>query len=681
MHLIIGLLALLTTPMISQASPCSEFQWHYPSEMVEPESFRHAHQAMTSGRLSEARALFLDFLKTNPEGVLADGGHYAVASLPIEEDEPDKKALNVIDRLLEQRRNAPHSPYAPWALCRVGELYQEIGWSEEATGIFEEFLATYPRDPLTGGVLLNAGRSFLQTKKYIEAALIFRRLVEEPRWRHYHLEGAVGLADSTAFSHAWKQAYYWYQVVEAENPRLIRASATSSYHYGLTESQLGHKPGALKWFLITYNLHPQKVEAGHALIQIGEFLQKAQHEMPSLWFFHEAALRFKGHEPGRRGEAALTRWVVSYLASPHSEEERRALYERFDGLEIYLSVSWDGVIESARVLAQSPESELADEAQFWLARGYEETGDEKSALNAYRQLVESARHKIWKTKAEEILVGKLLHEFRGHYEGQAWVKLVQLYDVQKSLISVLPFNGEWTVMLAEAYRHIGLYRPAMKHYDEILAHDPETKLKEDILFWKVVLAHEQGDEQLTRKAANTYATIFPSGKWRSEIALRVGKLDVQLEDYESAVKQFSFALEQSRDPSIRRKAHGERARAFQVLGNVDSAIADYRQMIKEKTATLGIRLSLADLLYEKKQYQDAANEYKPIAEGDAIAEAKTWAQFRLAMCFQETGQQKAAAELLEKVRRLGQDVKELEATIQSAATAVIDEFIPRKNVS
>ena len=681
MHLIFGLLALLMTPMISQASPCSEFQWHYPSEMVEPEIFRKAREAMVGGKLSEARTLFLEFLKTNPEGVLAEGGYYVLASLPVEEDEPDKKALNAIDRLLEQRRKAPQSPYAPWALCRVGELYQEIGWTEEATGIFEEFLATYPRDSLTGGVLLNAGRSFLQTKKYIEAALIFRRLVEEPKWRHYHLEGAVGLADSTAFSHAWKQAYYWYQVVEAENPKLIRASATSAYHYGLTELQLGQKSRALEWFLITYNLHPQKVEAGHALIQIGEFLQKEHHEMPALWFFHEAALRFKNHEPGRRGEAALTRWVVSYLASPHSDEERRALYERFDSLEIYLSVSWDGVIESTRVLAQSPESELADEAQFWLARGYEETGDEKSALNAYRQLVESARHKVWKTKAEEILVGKLLYKFRNHYDGQAWVKLVQLYDAQRSLIDVLPFNGEWTVMLAEAYRHIGLFQAAMKQYNEILVHDPETKMKEDIYFWKVLLAHEQGEEQLIREAANMYSTNFPNGKWRSEIALRVGRLDVQQEDYESAVKQFSFVLEQSRDTSIRQKAHRERARAFQALGKVDSAVADYRKMIKEKTATLGTRLSLADLLYEEKRYQDAANVYQPIAESDAIAEAKTWAQFRLAMCFQETGQQKAAAELLEKVRGLGQDVKDFEATIQSAAAAVIEEFIPGKNVS
>ena len=274
-----------------------------------------------------------------------------------------------------------------------------------------------------------------------------------------------------------------------------------------------------------------------------------------------------------------------------------------------------------------------------------------------------------------------MDEFRGHYKGQAWVELIRLYDMQKSLVGVLPFNVEWMGMIAEAYRHIGLFGSAMKRYDEILEHNPETKLKEDIYFWKVVFAHDQGEGKLIRQAAKAYAEAYPSGKRRPEIAWLVGGIDVQEQDYKPAIKQFTFVLEQSQETTLRQKAHGERARAYQALGQIDSAIADYRQMIKEETATLGTQLSLADLLYEQKRYPDAAKVYQPIAENEAIAEAKTWAQFRLALCFQQTGKQKAAAELLGGIRAPGQDVKDLEVTIQSAAAAVIDEFIPRKNAS
>ena len=685
MHFIFIAVALLMFPVMSHASPCSDFPWLYPAEIVEPDMFRDAQHAMRSGQLSEARQLMSKFLNKHPEGALAKSGRWALASLPDEgeggESDRDQRRVNIIDQLTVQKRNDPKSPYAPWALCRVGELYRELDWMTEANGVYEEFLETYPEHPLAGGVLLNGGYGFIREKEYIEAALTFRRMLQKPQWEKFHIRGALGLADATALSQAWQQASYWYQVVEVENPRLIRTSALSSYHYGLSEFELGRPFHGMKWFLTTYNLHQEKVEAGQALNHIGNLLLKKRREMAALWFFHEAAFQYKTKEPGRRGELSLIRWIVSYLSSDHPLDERKVLYEQFDALEIYLSVSWDYVVESTRILADSPEADIAEEAQFWLAQGYQKTGDDKGALETYQLLVESADNESWRRKAQVILTEIVLTKLRAHYAQQAWVDLIQTYDSQETVIGLLPKNLEWMRMVADAYRFVGLPRQALMRYEELLKQDLSPTEHEQILIWNVALAKDTAEEDTIRQAADAYTHSYPKGKQRAGVALMLGQLDMREGKAESAVKQFTLVMKHGLDKKLQQQGRRERAYAYQQLGRYDDAIADYRQLIKSNTVSVGIRLSFADLLYEQKRFAEAESVYKPVAKSDSKEEAIAWAQFRLAMCYQKVGKQKVAADLLEDLRQPGRDVKDLEMTIQSAAAAAIDEFVPTKSRS
>ena len=138
---------LFLLPNMSLASPCPDFQWHYPAGMAEPESFMNARLAMEEDHAMKAREGFHRYVTENPEGVLAEGARYALASLPDHEDGPGENFLRIIDRLSEERAKNLDSPYAPWALCRIGELYEDAGWSSEALSTFEEFLEVYPNHP------------------------------------------------------------------------------------------------------------------------------------------------------------------------------------------------------------------------------------------------------------------------------------------------------------------------------------------------------------------------------------------------------------------------------------------------------------------------------------------------------------------------------------------------------
>ena len=651
-------LGLLMVPMLSHASPCSEFQWHYPSEMITPEGFEHGQEALRQSDHSKAREHFNEFLKEYPDGALAEAARYALASIPAEDDPPDKEDFNIIERLSVQRKVTPQSPYAPWALCRIGELYQKNELSSEAKSSFEEFLSTYPDHLLVGGVLLNAGDEFLKDKQYIEASLVYRRIVQESKWSRYHLKGALGLANATAFSHAWDQAFYWYQVVEVENPRLIRASPTSSYHYGLTQAQKKELLDAMDWYLITYNLHPEAVESGQALNHIGHYLLSQHRDMPALWFFQEAALRYENEEAGRRGKAALTRWVVSYLANEHTRDEWRALHDRLDALDLFLLVSWDGVIEAARVLTRAPESELAEEAQFWLGKGYEGLEDQESAMEAYGELVISGQHEPWKSHAQEILTAMLLTEFRELSKREKWVELLRLYDKQQLRLSFLSEKQEWMRLLADAYDHIGLSRQALKWYDAILKQPPPVEQHEEILFRSIRMAQDIQEFTRAQQIAETYLKTYPNGTRSEDVLLSLGRLAVSEKRYKESLKHFSQVVDHGHERTTQHEARLARARVHVALKQFKKAIKDYQYLIDHGSSPLAEKFALADLLYEQQEYTQALPIYRGITESEAIVEAKTWATFRLALCLQNTGQESKAKTLLEKISQPGKEVKE-----------------------
>ena len=637
-----------------------------------------ARTAMEDERTDEAQDLLRAYLADHAEGVFAEGAQFALASLPRQESDTEKEFLKIIDRLSNERERHTESVYAPWALCRIGELYGEVGWYAEANTTFEEFLESYPGDPLAGGVLVGVGNNFLHGHQYLEAALVFRRVVEEPQWQQNHLEGALGLADATALSRAWKQAMYWYGVVEAEDPKLLHRTPESLYRYSLTELKVGDPQLAISRLLILYNLHQDRDEAGHALNRIAAQLVEHQHDFISLWFSNHAAARYENREPGRRAKVAVARWIASYLTEQHSKEEWRNLYYRLDVLEILLSVSWDGVLEITQPLLNAPEHDLADEARFLLAQAFQEKGDLQSAINTYGHLVRMSHLDQWREKARNALTTIWTDQISVHHEQQAWVELVTFQEEHGDLQGLVPLGLPSMMILAESYQQVGLPDRALRWYDEILARHPQTHFREDILSKKIVLAHEIDDGELVRTVAQQYEESYPTGKWRGEIAMLLGRVALQEQQYDLAIQHFSTILEKGQDGAPTVEALRERAKAYRAAEQEDNAIKDYQQLVKQPGAEVVDHLSLADLLFDRQQYSQAGTVYEQFVRTDSVPEVVAWAKFRLALTYKQLGETKKATKLLKEFQQSAEQNAELEVTLRAAAAAVMNDRTMRK---
>ncbi len=661
-------------PSTAVGESCSDFSWHAPKDMVVPSMVQKAQDAIKAGSLREARELFSMYLLEHEEGVFADGVKWVMASLPDISDESGNEFLKKIERLQAMKTAHPDSTYAPWALCSMGQLYWDAGWHSEANALFEEFLGAYPNHPLAGGVMVEAGLGFLENKQFLEAALVLRRVVEEPKWETHRLNGALGLAEATAMSKAWEPAYYWYRVVEAESPELIRRSERSSYYFGLTELAVGDSDKAIPRFLNTVNLHPQQEIAGQALIRISEKLVLDGHDFLSLWFAEEAKRRFKGKEFGRRGQAAQTRWVVSYLSEDHSKEEWVNVYQRLDDLEIYLSVSWDNVVETARMLSQSPEPDLVEESLLWMGRGYHMIQDFPEAIRSFTRLAIVASSETFRKEAQDGLTTILNKQIQAFYDQQAWVRLLKYHEDQQEAFQFVPLTREHVKIVAQAYQKVNLPSKAMQWYDQLLEEHPESPLREEIFAQKVFLAEFQGPRSSIREAGEIYVREYPEGRWRAEVSAALGMESLDQKDYPNAIQAFSDVFPHTPKKVLQRYVLRQRALAYQQSGKRDLALKDLRQVVALDPLNMANVVRLGDFLFDEGDFADAELLYDQVLVSEAPIALKAWAKYRWGLSSEYQGNATEAQKLLAEVRQLETQSPEFENTIRAVAVAVLDEF-------
>ena len=181
-------------PSTALANPCHDFPWELLPAGDEPAMFTEARTAQSQGLTKEFVEGLKEFIRAMPEHPFVEAARFALAATVNNGAHQPDQFLDTIGNLQAARQRYPESRFSPWALCTVGDLYRQGGWYYEAKGTFEQFLNVYPGHSLTPGVLNGAGLNFLGNEQSLEAALVFRRVLDDPTWKSFHLGSRPGVS-------------------------------------------------------------------------------------------------------------------------------------------------------------------------------------------------------------------------------------------------------------------------------------------------------------------------------------------------------------------------------------------------------------------------------------------------------------------------------------------------------
>ncbi len=633
--------------------------------------FTEARVAMSQGLRKEARELLRTFIRTIPKHELAEGARFALASIVVDGRDAEDRFLETIGNLQAARQRYSDSSLSPWALCRVGDLYQQGGWFYEAKGAFEQFLTIYPDHILTPGVLNGAGLNFLKNQQSLEAALVFRRVLDEPKWSDFHLEAALGLADGAAGSKAWEQARYWYETVDSDSPDLLRASSSSLYLRGLTEWELGNKNRSVTQFLTAFNLYPNDPDGGRALIQLAQLISKRGEEVPALWFANQAIQRFPRKEPEYVGRGVLLGWALSDLGKGPDAVFNSEVRPRLAELGIAVPVTWNEFRAEAAKLAMVRKPEISGMARFWIAQSYEIQERRKEALQGYIEVVVNFSGTTWESQAAES-AKQLLTQY--HTAGD-WVSLLSFFDTYPGIFVLLKPDARLKLMIAEGYMALHLPTQALRWFDRVLETSPPPIIQEEALGKKVFVAEELGLSEAVRDAGLEYERLYQDGPQLISVAASLGKLALANKEYSVALDHYSKVLSHVSLPEDKRMVMRKMLDIFRASGEVEKAIDGHRWLIREYGETAEDRAVLGDVLFDAGKYHEAATEYVKLEELDPAPTLQLWRKYRLAVSYRHIGKIAEAKLLLDELIEEKGSSSRLENAIRAAASAQDSGFL------
>ena len=350
------------------------------------------------------------------------------------------------------------------------------------------------------------------------------------------------------------------------------------------------------------------------------------------------------------------------------------VYQRLDELEIYLSVSWDNVVETARFLSQAPENDLVEESLWWMGQGYHVLEDIPAAIQSYKHLAIVANSESWRQEAQEGLSAILNKEIQSFNDQQDWVRLLKFHEDQKEAFNLVPLTREHVRIVAYAYQQVNLPSKAMQWYDQLLVERPTSSLREEIFAQKVFLADDQGDAKLVRNAGENYLREYPEGQWRAEVSAVVGIESLAREDHTQAIQQLSDVVQHTHDKALQSFALQNRVRAYLGAGKRDLALQDLRQVVALDPKDMAAVIRLGDFLFDQGDFADAIPLYDQVLSSKAPVALKAWAKYRWGLSLNYQGNATEGEKLLAEVRQLETQSPEFENTIRAAAVAVLDEF-------
>lgn len=655
----------VVSPTSAEAGPCHEFPWEQISSSEEPISITEARTALSQGLKKDASELLRTFIRMEPTHELIEAARFSLASMVVDGPGEEDPFLETIGNLRAARQRYPDSALSPWALCRMGDLYREGGWFYEAKGAFEQFLKSYPDHPLTPGVLLGAGLNFLKNQQSLEAALVFRRVLDEPKWYAFHLEAALGLADGAAASKAWEQARYWYETVALEAPELLRASSGSLFLRGLTEGELGNMDNSFTQFLTAFNLYPNDQDGGRALIQLARLLSEQGKEVPALWFANQAIQRFPRKEPEYVGRGVILGWAFLDLRKGSDAVFHSEVRSRLAELGIAVPVTWNEFRGEAAKLAMVTKPEISGMARFWIAQSHDIQGRPKEALQGYVEVVVNYSGTTWETQAAES-AKHLLAQFHGAGD---WVSLLSFFDTYPGIFALLKPDPRMKLMIADGYLSLHLPTQALAWFDRVLDHGPPPIIEEDALGKKVYVAEQLGLRPMVKEAGLQYERYYPDGPHIIQVASSLGRLAIADKDYAEAQEHYSKVLSHVSLLNDKRIVLRKVLDMFRKSGQLEKSIEGYERLIRDYGMTAEDTVGLGDVLFEAGRYQEAIGAYVRLGELDPSAALQIWGKYRLALSYKQMGNMVLAKQLLNELIGDEHSGSRLEKAIQAAAFA------------
>jgi len=623
------------TPLQRMALPDDGPRYDRTVEGTGALQFQAAVDALGRGQYATARADFDKLATLDSSSSLIPPLKAFLAELTLLEDPTDHGRRDAIAQYRSIIGAYPKNPNAFRALWRVGDLYAELRWFQEAVVAYEYALALDLPRLDADRALLALGGTLGELGRWTEAERAFDEVRKRATDDRLVARATFDLANALYVQRRKRDAVPIYDLLYRRWPDFLKNSPDSLQQYGDSLFEVQELKRACKIDMLLYNLFPSHRYAGTALVRLGDSHSRLGLRMLAEFFYTAAQTRYADTASGAVARMHLSQIEQGIAASAGENFLRKKVEGIIRGSDIsYLEPS--GAENVYKAIAQEHRDDmLGSEALFRLAEHYELWGDPARGIQTYQDVTRRAGiilHDPWPSAAGLHLTSVLKPQLEAALKDKKDVQALTLFHSHGQAPEQHYIGTPTLLEMADVHRRLGFPTEAVRLYQTFVKGRKLVPLHESVLLGLGESYLDQSDPAAARNVLESFRLQYPQSPRSPLVARQLTAAMLEQGDREGAIRVMKRWVRVRPRDAAQGWAYVMLARTLAEDQRLEEAAAVFERAWRNNILRAPQDILLyADLLVKLKNLERAAELYKRALKAAPDQSAAEWARLQLAL--------------------------------------------------
>ncbi len=595
--------------------------------------FQEAVKALARGQYAVARSGFDALAALDSTSTLIPPLKAFMAELTLLEDPTDHGRREAITQYRSIIGAYTKNPNAFRAFWRVGDLYTDMGWYQEAIVAYQYALSRdLPRHDMDRS-LLALGVTLGKLGRWTEAERAFETVRERAMDDRLVVRATFDLANALYVQRRKRDAVPLYDFLYRRWPNLLKQNPDALQQYGDALFEVQELKRACEIDLLLYNLFPSSGYAGTALVRLGDSHRRLGLSAPAEVFYTAAQTQYADTAAAIVARIRLSRQEQEVAASAGEGFLRKKVEGMIHGSgSSYLDASKGEEIYKAIALEHQGDI-LGSEALYYLAEHYELRGNPVRGIKVYQDVTRRIGvipDDPWPQTAGLHLASLLKPRLEVALKDKKDVLTIMLFHSHGHAPEQY-YTGTRTLLeVADRHRRLGFSTEAVHLYQTLVKNRKATAFHEEALLGLGESYLDQMDPAAARSVFESFRLQYPQSA-RSPMASRqLTTAMLEQGDRRSAIRVMKHWTRLHPRDMAQGWMSLTLARTLGEEGKREEAAAAFENALRNNVLREPQDLlSYADLLLQLNQPERALDLYRQVLKsGPGPAEAE-WARVQI----------------------------------------------------
>ena len=599
--------------------------------------FQEAVKAFARGQYAAARAGFsaLDTLDSSSALIPPMKAFLAeLTQLENPSDHARREALTLYRGIIGSYPKSPNAFRAHW---RIGDLYAEMGWLQDAVAAYEYALSReLPRHD-ADRTLLALGVALGELGRLAEAERVFDMVRERAIDDRLVVRATLDQAKVLYAQQRKRDALPLYDFLYRRWPNILKYNPDALQQYGdaLFDNQEVKRGREID--LLLYNLFPSHRHAGTVLVRLGDSHSRLGLRTLAEFFYTVTQTEYGDTAAAVVARMRLSRMEQEIAASAGESFLRKKVEGMIRGGDISYLDSSEGERLYTAIALKHQDDMLGSEALVRLAEHYELRGDPARALQVYQDVTrrgDVVPQDPWPSAAGLHLAVILKPQLEAALKKKKDVQVLTLFHSHGRTPEQHYIGTQTLLGVADTHRRLGFSLEAVRLYQTLVRNRKVVSLHEAALVGLGESYLDQSDPAAARNVFESFRLQYPKSARSTGVSRQLTTAMLEQGDRRSAIRVLRHWTRAHHRDTAHSWMYVTLARALAEDQQQEAAAAAFEEALRNNALhTPQDHLLYADLLLKLNKPERAEALYRQVLTSRPDPIEAEWAQVQIVLNF------------------------------------------------